>query len=80
MSDGKLFYRVSRALVKGELVENRVLMHLCGHPGCTAWGAYLYGARWKDGIPGAAYCREHRPELGGSHVKSDDDRTLPDET
>lgn len=67
MSDpAKLFYRRSgRTYVREtkagakETVEPRVLIHICTYPGCAAWGDYLFGARWKDGVPGDARCRAH---------------------
>lgn len=65
----KLFYRQTGPEFQhnGETVKPRALMHLCTHEGCDNWGAYLYGARWKDGVPGTAFCHEHRP-ADGNHV------------
>lgn len=78
----KLFWRQSGPLMKvgGEYVKPKVLMHYCIHPGCERWGAYLYGARWKDGVPGKAYCHEHRPveealTSGAHHVSTTEETT-----
>jgi hypothetical protein len=62
MTSEKLFHRRSGRSytdVMGETVEPRVLIHLCTYPGCMAWGSFLFGARWKDGVPGDARCRDH---------------------
>ncbi len=68
-SDGtKLFWRQSgqkhlnRA---GEMVTPKVLVHICTYPGCEAWGGFIFGARWKDGVPGEARCRDHVHYVNG---------------
>lgn len=72
MTSDKLFYRRSgpaytRTTKTGEVetVEPRVLIHICTYPGCSAWGSFLFGARWKDGVPGDARCRDHVHRVNG---------------
>ncbi len=71
MTEAQWFLRKSRHTysrnfkvdeLAGQTVENDIPMHLCSHPGCTAWGCYLIGANWRRDIKGTAYCHEHLPE------------------
>lgn len=36
-------------------------VHLCAHPGCTAWGGWGEGVDLLRGRPGTWWCAEHRP-------------------
>lgn len=56
-----LLSKSRQRLRDGTLVENAIPLHLCSHPGCKSWGAYLIGAHWMRDQRGTAYCREHLP-------------------
>lgn len=37
------------------------IVHLCEHPGCTAWGTWGEGSDLRRGKLGRWWCTEHRP-------------------